>query len=178
MPAMYPLTSGCTSTRGGGHRGPTNTWTGPTSASRTIQFWLSWRLSRCLTGLGRANASRSAVTAATVAPVPRLPVWPSSAAKRPVNQSAGSAPGTANVRSRQTSRKPSPATSPVDPGPLWSTHQGNRAAAHVPQIAGRVARFCARRATSAASRERDGTTVPVSWKRTERALDNAPSEPT
>ena len=52
MPAMYLLTSGCTSTRGGGRRGPTNSWTGPTSASRTIRFWLSQRLNRYLTGLG------------------------------------------------------------------------------------------------------------------------------
>ena len=53
-----------------------------------------------LTGLGRANTSRSAVTAATVAPVQRLPVSPSSAGKRRAKQSAGSAPSTANVRSK------------------------------------------------------------------------------
>ncbi len=51
---VYPLTSGSTSTRGGGRRGPTNFWTGPTSASRTIQFRLSPRLSL----LDRARAGQ------------------------------------------------------------------------------------------------------------------------
>jgi hypothetical protein len=141
MPAMYHLTSGSTSTRGGVLRGPTNTWTGPISASRTIQLWLSLHLNRCLTGLGLANVSRSAVTPATVAPVQRLPVSLSSAAKRQAKRSAGSAPDTASVQSKQMSRKPSPATSPANPDPVAaraSGHFGRRHRSHITPGGGRT----------------------------------------
>src|ERR1700678_2978588 len=88
--------------------------------------------------------------AVTVALAQRLPVSPSSAAKRQEKQSVGSAPATANVQSRQTNKRPSLAISSASPGPIeWDVsnhfvrrHRSLRLPDHWKLAASRIAFVC------------------------------------